>query len=260
MKFGRFEHKGNAAYGVVEEGIVYAVKGSIFGEWEKQGAIGRFDELKALVPCEPEKVLGIGPNYRRPEREFPDQEPQIFIKPMTSLIGDGDPIIYPWMSEWVVPESELAVVIGRKAKNVPVDRALEYVFGYTCANDVTAKDLMRKERLMAGRSKIFDSFCPLGPVIATDIDGNDLALGARVNGQVVSSSRTSKMVWKVEEVVSFISCVMTLVPGDAILLANPTALPDVKAGDVVEVEIEGIGVLRNPVVASTDRPVCWEKS
>lgn len=258
MKFGRFEHKGKAVYSVVEEGIVYAVRGSIFEEWEKKEAIGRFDELRALVPCEPTKVFGLGLNWKKPGREL-QPAPGLFLKPHTALVGNGDPIVVPWMSELVVHEPEMAIVIGKKAKNVPVDQAAEYVFGYTCANDVTARDIQQTDRLRAGRSKIFDTFCPLGPVIATDIDGNDLALSARVNGELGPSGRTSELQFDVEEIVSFISCVVTLLPGDVILSAAP-GVGEVKPGDVVEIEVENIGVLRNPVVASTSGPVRWKRS
>jgi 2-keto-4-pentenoate hydratase/2-oxohepta-3-ene-1,7-dioic acid hydratase in catechol pathway len=258
MRFGRFIHQEQAVYGVVEHGIVYAVEGSVFHRPQRREAIGRVDELRSLVPCEPQKVLAIGPNFQHPGAPFPDQEPQIFIKPGTSLIGSGDPIRYPWMSEDVIHEPELAVVMGRKAKNVPVDRALDCVCGYTCANDVTARDFFAKDRVVAGRSKIFDSFCPLGPLVVTGIDGNDLSICARVNGQVQVTGHTSQMKWRVEEVVSFISCVATLLPGDVILMAAP-GIGALGPGDIVEVEIEGIGVLTNPVSPSEDRPVRWQQ-
>jgi 2-keto-4-pentenoate hydratase/2-oxohepta-3-ene-1,7-dioic acid hydratase in catechol pathway len=257
MRFGRFVHQGEAVYGLIEQDIVYGLEGSIFEQPSRRDPIGRVGEVRCLVPCEPQKVLAIGPNFRHPGAVFPDQEPQIFIKPGTSLIASGDPIRYPWMSEDVIHEPELAVVMGRKARNVPVDEALAYVCGYTCANDVTAKDFFAKDRVVAGRSKIFDSFCPLGPSVVTDIDGNDLAIDARVNGQLQVSGHTSQMRWRVEEVVSFISCVMTLLPGDLILMAAPGIGP-LQPGDVVEVEIEGIGVLSNPVLSGEEGPVRWQ--
>jgi 2-keto-4-pentenoate hydratase/2-oxohepta-3-ene-1,7-dioic acid hydratase in catechol pathway len=161
------------------------------------------------------------------------------------------------MTQDLIHEPELAVVIGSTARNVPVDQALDYVWGYTCANDVTARDLFTRERVMAGRSKMFDSFCPLGPLVATGIDGNNLSLCARVNGKLIVSGHTSQMHWRVEEVVSFISCVITLQPGDVILMAAP-GVGVLEPGDVVEVEIESIGVLTNPVLPSVEQPVSWQ--
>lgn len=257
MKVGGFEEQGRAVYGLIEGDTVWAAEGSVFEKPEKGKVIGRLSELKALVPCEPTKILGVSVNYRRPGIEFEVEDPQIFLKPLTTLIGNGAPIVCPWMSEWVIYEPELAVVIGKKAKDVPVHKALDHVLGYTCANDVTAKDLGQVDRLGIGRAKIFDTFCPLGPVIATEVDGNDLPICVRINGQLGTSSRTSKMIHRVEEVVSFISCVTTLLPADVILLGTPgTGL--LHPGDVVEVEIEGIGVLRNPVVASKGSRVPWQ--
>jgi len=267
MRLGRFLYQGQAVYGLVEDGTVYAVagghaslaaEGSIFKEPNRGPAIGHIDQLKVLVPCQPGKVLAIGPNFHHPGREFPDQEPQIFIKPDTSLIGSGDPIMIPWMSQDVIHEPELAVVMGSRTANVSIDEALDHVLGYTCANDVTAKDWFARDRVMAGRSKIFDTFCPLGPVIATDVAGDNLGLSARVNGELQVTGHTSSMVWSVAEVVSFISCILTLHPGDVILMAAPGIGP-LQPGDVVEVEIEGIGILRNPVVATDHRPVRWQK-
>lgn len=259
MKFGRFEEQSKPVYGLIEGDTVWAVEGSIFEKPGKGKVIGLLSELEALVPCEPTKILAIGWNYRRSDIEFEVEVPQLFLKPLTTLIGNGDPIIWPWMSQQVICAPELAVVIGRKAKDVPVDRALDHVLGYTCANDVTAQDLSQEDRLRTGRPKIFDTFCPLGPVIATGVDGNDLAICWRINGQRGPSSRTSKMIRRVEEVVSFVSCVTALLPGDVILLGSPGMAP-LHPGDVVEVEIEGIGVLRNSVVASENKPVRWQLS
>jgi len=269
MRVGRFEVHGKPVFGLIEGDTVWAAEGSVFESPEKESlrfpscrkgrVIGRFSELKALVPCEPTKILAIGRNYRRADIDIQAEPPQVFMKPLTTLVGGGDPIVYPWMSQRVIYEPELAVVMGKRTRNVPVDRVLDHVFGYTCANDVTAKDLNVSDRLGAGRAKIFDTFCPLGPVIATGIDGNDLAICGRLNGQPGPSSRTSHMIRRVEEVVSFISCVTTLLPGDVVLFATP-GTQEVHPDDVVEVEIEGIGVLRNPVVASASGPVRWQLS
>ena len=257
MIIGRFEHQGKPVYGVVEGDMVWAVEGSVFEKPARGEAIGQFSELRVLVPCEPPKILGLGQNYRMTGRT-PDKEPQFFVRVHTTLNGCDDPIVLPWISQSVAYEPELAVVIGRKAKDVPVDSALSYVFGYTCANDLTEKG-HQEERLRATRSKNFDTFCPLGPVIVTDLDANDLAICARVNGDVQVSSRTSGMICKVPEIVSYMSCLMTLLPGDVILTSAPGA-GKLQPGDVVEVEIEGIGMLRNPVVGSKGEPVRWQLS
>jgi 2-keto-4-pentenoate hydratase/2-oxohepta-3-ene-1,7-dioic acid hydratase in catechol pathway len=187
----------------------------------------------------------------------PDKEPQFFFKAHSTLVGPEDPIVLPWMSEEVVHEPELAIVIGTRAKNVSVDRALGHVLGYTCANDVTARDFQQKDRLATGRTKNFDTFCPLGPLIVSALDPEDLEVCARINGRLGCCGRTSQLIWTVPELVSFLSCVMTLLPGDVVLTAAP-GIDALHPGDVAEVEIEGIGVLRNPVVASKDRPVRWQ--
>ena len=256
MKFGRFIHEGRAVYGMVEEGMVYVKEGSIFEEPRKGEAIGLYKDLEVSLPCEPTKVVGIARNYRSTGKN--DPAPQFFFASRNTWIASGESIVLPWMSESVGHEPELAVVMGKQAKNVPVDRALDYVLGYTCANDVTERHFFRKDRVGAGRSKSFDTFCPLGPVIAAGIDGNDLAICARVNDKLEVSSRTSQMVFKVEEVVSFLSCVMTLFPGDVIMMSAP-GITALNPGDVVEIEIEGIGILRNPVEATTYKPVRWRK-
>jgi 2-keto-4-pentenoate hydratase/2-oxohepta-3-ene-1,7-dioic acid hydratase in catechol pathway len=257
--FGRFNDKGKPVYGLIEGDTVWAVKGSIFARPEKGRIIGQWGQLKALPPCEPTKILAIGWNYSRPDIEVGVEAPQMFLKPLTALIGNRDPIVYPWMSKRVVYAPELAVVISRKAKDIPVDKAPDFILGYTCANDIAAQDLSQTDRLHTGRPKIFDTFCPLGPVIAMEVDGNDLAICGRLNGQLGPSSHTSKMIRRVEEIVSFASCVTTLLPGDVILLGSPgmgAMYPD----DIVEVEIEGIGILRNPVAAQENRPVRWQGS
>lgn len=257
MRFGRFEDKGKPAYALIEGDTVWEIKGSIFARPEKGRIIGHLDQLKALPPCEPTKILAIGWNYPRSDIEFGVEAPQMFLKPSTALIGNGEPIVCPWMSQKVVYAPELAVVISRKAKDIPVDRAPDYMLGYTCANDIAAQDLSQTDRLHTGRPKIFDTFCPLGPVIATEVAGNDLAICGRRNGQLGPSSHTSKMIRRVEEIVSFASCVTTLLPGDVILLGSPGMGP-VYPADIVEVEIEGIGILRNPVAAPENRSVRWQ--
>jgi 2-keto-4-pentenoate hydratase/2-oxohepta-3-ene-1,7-dioic acid hydratase in catechol pathway len=174
-------------------------------------------------------------------------EPMVFLKPSTAVVGPGEPIVIPWQSEHVEHEAELAVVIGRLCRNVPEEAVPDVVLGYTCANDVTARDLQRTDGQW-GRAKGFDSFCPLGPWIQTDLDVADARIRGSVNGIVRQDGSTADMVRTVPELVSWISGVMTLLPGDVILTGTPAGVGPIVAGDTVTVEIDGIGVLANPVL------------
>jgi 2-keto-4-pentenoate hydratase/2-oxohepta-3-ene-1,7-dioic acid hydratase in catechol pathway len=206
--------------------------------------------VRLLAPVLPTKIVAVGRNYADHAAEMgnpvPD-EPVIFLKPSTAVIGPGEAIRVPRGVGRVDHEGELAVVIGRLAKNVPVEDAGTAVFGFTCANDVTARDLQKKDGQW-GRAKGFDTFCPLGPVISTDVDPIDIHLAVRVNGDVRQSASTTDMVHGVGTVVSFVSRVMTLLPGDVILTGTPSGVGPLAHGDTVEVDIEGIGVLANVVV------------
>ncbi len=198
----------------------------------------------------PSKIVAVGLNYRDHAEELKmalQKNPVIFMKPSTSVIGDGDDIIYPPQVKELHYEAELGVVIGKKAKDVPVKDALAYVAGYTCANDVTAREQQREDGQWT-RSKSYDTFCPLGPKIVKDLDPNDLDIKLYLNSEVRQSSNTKNMIFRVEELISFISGVMTLLPGDVIITGTPTGVGEMKRGDTVEVEIEGIGKLKNRVV------------
>ncbi len=212
------------------------------------------DAVRLLAPVIPRsKVVGVGRNYADHAAEMGGDvpaEPLVFLKPNTTVIGPGDPIALPAQSAEVHYEGELAVVIGRLCRDVPIERVAEVVVGYTCANDVTARDLQRRDGQW-WRAKGFDTFCPLGPylVIGLDLDqAGDLALTTRRDGEVVQSARTSQMVHGIAELVAFISSAMTLLPGDVILTGTPAGVGPISAGQRVEVEIEGIGVLSNPAV------------
>jgi 2-keto-4-pentenoate hydratase/2-oxohepta-3-ene-1,7-dioic acid hydratase in catechol pathway len=178
----------------------------------------------------------------------PPAEPVLFLKPSTSVIGPGAPIVYPALSRQVDYEGELAVVIGRLCRDVPVDRANDVVLGYTCANDVTARDLQRSDGQWS-RAKGFDTFCPLGPWIDTEVDPSDLAISTAVNGETKQDARTSLLLHDTGELIAYVSAVMTLLPGDVILTGTPAGVGHVVAGDEISVTIEGIGTLSNPVVA-----------
>jgi 2-keto-4-pentenoate hydratase/2-oxohepta-3-ene-1,7-dioic acid hydratase in catechol pathway len=200
----------------------------------------------------PSKVLGIGRNYAAHAREMgaePPTDPVLFLKPSTGVVGPGEPVRLPGLSDRVDHEAELAVVIGRLVREVPVERALEAVLGYTCGNDVTARDLQATDGQWT-RSKGFDTFCPLGPWIETELDPADLLVECRVDGELRQSARTSDLLHGVAELVAYVSSVMTLLPGDVLLTGTPEGVGPLVAGQTVEVSVQGVGVLRNPVVAA----------
>ena len=197
----------------------------------------------------PSKIVAVGRNYADHAKELGNEappEPNIFMKAPTTLLLPGGTIVRPPQSQRVDYEGELAIVIGERARNVPAAQWREVVMGFTCANDVTARDLQKKD-VQFTRAKSFDTFCPLGPHIETELDPSDLAIVTRVNGQIKQNSRTSKMIFNCGTIVEFITSVMTLLPGDVILTGTPEGVGPLSAGDTVEVEIEGIGTLRNVV-------------
>lgn len=201
------------------------------------------------------KIVAVGKNYREHAAEFgtvaPEDEPMLFLKAPSALIRDGGEIVLPPESQRVDYEGELALVIGRRIKSWPQEQWLSALAGVCCANDVTARDLQKKDRQFA-RSKSFDTFCPVGPAIVPGFDVSDLAIQTRVNGVVRQSARTSDMVFSPAFLVAYISRMMTLYPGDLILTGTPAGVGPLAPGDLVEVEIERIGVLRNPVAAASD--------
>jgi 2-keto-4-pentenoate hydratase/2-oxohepta-3-ene-1,7-dioic acid hydratase in catechol pathway len=214
--------------------------------------VAALDEVQLLAPCEPSKILAVGLNYAAHASEHgfqtPD-EPIFFLKPSSAVVGPGAAIVYPGhLSEHVDHEAELAAVIGRRARRVSPSEALGHVLGFTCANDVTARDLQRRDGQWT-RSKSFDTFGPLGPWIETDLDVTDLQITCHVNGELRQSSRTSQMLFGVDELIARASAVMTLEPGDVILTGTPDGVNSLNVGDRVTVEIEGIGRLENEVVA-----------
>lgn len=197
----------------------------------------------------PTKIIAIGLNYLDHAKELNmdiPEYPLIFMKPPTAVIGDREAIVYPIQTQELHYEGELGIVIGKKARNVSEEEAKRYIAGYTCANDVTARDLQRMDGQWT-RSKSFDTFCPLGPRIVKDIDPTSLAITTRVNGVTKQKSNTNQMIFNAYKLVSFISAIMTLMPGDVISTGTPPGVGELRLGDVVEVEIEEIGVLTNPV-------------
>ena len=251
MKYIRYENLGICDYGILkEDGQVYQLADSPFEKIEIMINVGHISEIHLLSPIKPGKIIGIARStYSQAKQrgwEIPD-EPELFLKPPSSVIGPGDFIKLPPQSEQVVHESELAIVIGKTAKHVTMEKAREYILGFTCANDVTAKDLMLKDRL-AARSKGFDSFCPLGPVIVDKFLDSDTRILCRVNGETRQDTKISDYVFSPEKLVCAISEIMTLYPGDVLLCGSPAGVAPLKHGDVVDVEIKGIGVLSNPVI------------
>lgn len=251
MKIVRFKTGDDIAYGLAEAGGVTVYRGSPFVAWEPTETLVPWEVVHLLSPVIPSKVVAVGRNYVDHASEVGVEVPTvpiIFLKPATSVIGPDAPVVHPPDSNDVQHEAELAVVVGRVARNVAAEDAGQFIFGYTAANDVTARDLQRRDGQWA-RAKGFDTFCPLGPMIETELDPLErLAVICRVNGEVRQAGFTSDMVFGVAELFEFISRVMTLLPGDVILTGTPSGISTVVPGDVMEVEVDGIGTLANPVV------------
>jgi len=260
VRIARVSYQSEVAFAVVPgsgtedpdpEASVEVIAGHPFGEIELSGLVLPMSEVRLLAPVLPSKVIAVGRNYAAHAAEMGGEvpaEPMIFLKPSTSVIGPEAPIRLPAASSQVEHEAELAVVIGRLCSDVPRERVGEVVLGYACANDVTARDLQRTDGQW-GRAKGFDTFCPLGPWIETDLEPGDLAIECTVDQEVRQSSRTSLLVHDVPHLVSWISAVMTLLPGDVILTGTPAGVGPLAEDDVVTVTIEGIGSLTNEVIA-----------
>lgn len=250
MKIVRFAHGHKRDYGILQEDGIQGISGSPFDDFKKLHISYRISDVRLLAPCVPTKIVALGVNYRSHGEEMahePPTEPLIFLKPPTSVIGPEDKIIYPEMSSRVDYEGELGVIIKTVTKNVSEEEAKSCILGYTCLNDVTARDLQSKDKQWT-RAKGFDTFCPIGPCIETEVDPRDLSLGTYLNGEMKQYTRTSQMIFGVFETVSFVSHVMTLLPGDVIATGTTSGIGPMKPGDTVEVKIEGIGTLRNYVV------------
>ena len=247
-KYARFSISGSPSkYGLIEDDVIIEIDGDIFTEFKVTEKKYSIKNVKILAPCFPSKVVAVGLNYIDHAKELcmkAPEEPILFMKPSTSVIGPNDNIIYPKMSRRVDYEAELAVVIKDKTKNVKPEEAHTHIFGYTCLNDVTARDLQKKDGQWT-RAKSFDTFCPIGPYIVTDINPDNLKIALFLNGQLKQSSFTSNLIFNVQKLVSFISKVMTLFPGDIITTGTPSGIGPLKRGDKVEVVIEKVGRLRN---------------
>jgi len=250
-RFVRFEADGAARYGRLGKNTIRSIEGDIFAEFKTGNEEYDPSNVRLLPPCRPGKIIALGLNYRDHARElgFPiPDEPLIFLKPGTAVIGPDSSIMYPRMSKRVDYEAELGVVIGKRARFVPQDKAYDYILGYTCVNDVTARDLQRKD-VQFTRSKSFDTFAPIGPCIARGMDPSHLKVESYLNGELRQSSHTGNLIYGVAELVSFISEVMTLLPGDIIATGTPSGIGPMVPGDVIEIVVESIGTLRNTVKA-----------
>jgi 2-keto-4-pentenoate hydratase/2-oxohepta-3-ene-1,7-dioic acid hydratase in catechol pathway len=251
VRIARYSHDGEVKFGVVEGGDLADIMGHPFGPITFSGERRAISSVRLLPPVLPSKVVAIGKNYAEHASEMggdvPEQ-PLVFLKPSTSVVGSGDTIAYPPSSSRVDYEGELAVVIGRLCRDVPESRAMEVVFGYSCANDVTARDQQATDGQWS-RAKGYDSFCPLGPWIETEVTPDDLRVTTTLNGEVKQDGRTSQLVHRIPSLVTYITACMTLLPGDVILTGTPAGVGPMQIGDEVSVEIEGIGRLSNRVVA-----------
>ncbi len=256
MRIARFAGDDDPRFGVVgeEDGVptIAVLKGDpLYAGFELTGQKVKVEDVRLLAPVIPRsKVIGIGKNYAAHAAEMGGEAPEtplVFLKPNTSVIGPGDPVFYPEQSREVHYEGELAVVIGRICKDVSPEDATKVVFGYTVANDVTARDLQKSDGQWA-RAKGFDTFCPLGPWIETNLDPADLRVTTTVNGETKQDGRTSDMVHKIPDLIAYVSSFMTLLPGDVLLTGTPEGVGPVQPGDSVSITIEGLGTLTNPVV------------
>jgi len=249
MRLARFQIGGREACGVVQDGEIQELGGNFFDSLMIRTATHYLADVNLLAPCKPSKIVAVGLNYQNHAHElgFPIPEnPIIFLKPPTSVIGPGGRIIFPAMSNHIDYEAELGIVIKSTTHCISSEEAVSHILGYTCANDITARDLQKRDGQWT-RSKSFDTFCPLGPWIETDLDPGNLLVEAYLNGKCMQSSRTSQCIFPVDHVVSFISQVMTLHPGDLIITGTPAGVGPMKHGDEIEVRIEGIGSLLNHV-------------
>ena len=258
MRIARFSNDDEPRFGLIgddagSEVLAVLVGDPLYVGFELTGEKVPLEDVRLLAPVIPRsKVVGIGRNYAEHAAELANEvpgEPLVFLKPNTSVVGPDDAIVYPEQTQDLHYEGELAVVIGRICRDVPVEDVAKVVHGYTVGNDVTARDLQKKDGQWA-RAKGFDSFCPLGPWIETDLDVNDLAVRTLVGDEVRQDGRTSQMVFDVPTLVSYVSSFMTLLPGDVLLTGTPAGVGPMQVGDRVSVTVEGIGTLANRVVAA----------
>ena len=251
----RIELKGSSVYALRddEENTWYRLSGDLFGEFGR-GQVIEGGEFRLLAPVRPSKIVAVGLNYRDHAKEMNKplpEEPLIFLKPSSAIIGHGDAIVLPPTAGRVDYEAELGIVIGRRAKSVPAEIASDYILGLTCVNDVTARELQAKD-VQYTRAKGFDTFAPIGPCIVTGLDGSALDVESWVNGERRQASNTRELIFGLRQLVAFVSGVMTLLPGDVIATGTPSGVGPLTAGDQVVIKVEQVGELSSQVVAKSD--------
>ena len=249
MKIIRFESDQNTFMGELKGEKIHVLTGNL-SSLKAEEKIFDLQKVRLLVPCQPTKIIAVGKNYLEHIKEFSGEtpkEPILFMKPPTALLPTEGDIIYPEMARRVDYEAELGVVMKAKAKGISPEEVEKHILGYTCVNDVTARDLQKKDGQWT-RAKSFDTFAPIGPWIVTDLNPFDLKIESALNGELRQSGRTSQMLFNIRELISFISRVMTLEPGDVVATGTPSGIGPMRRGDFIEVTIEGIGTLRNRVV------------
>jgi 2-keto-4-pentenoate hydratase/2-oxohepta-3-ene-1,7-dioic acid hydratase in catechol pathway len=250
MKIIRYKTGEMTEYGLLKGDSVQAIRGTPFRRLETTGATYKLSEVKLLPPCVPSKIAALGLNYQEHAQELKmntTAAPLVFLKPPTAIIGPEDNIIYPMSSKQVDYEGELGVVIKKRTRHVTESEALDYVLGYTCVNDVTARDIQSID-VQWTRAKSFDTFCPIGPCIETDLNPDNAQIETYLNGELKQKGNTKHLIHHVRKLICFISDFMTLLPGDVISTGTPSGIGPMKRGDTVEVRIQGIGTLRNHVL------------
>lgn len=249
MRFARFRYNNKILYGLLENEAALIIEGDPFSGFKRTAQTVPLNSIRLLAPCEPSKIVAVGVNYSDHAAEFKKElpkEPLLFLKPSTATLDPGEPIRLPPRSRRVDYEGELAVVIRKRAARIGAEESPEFILGYTCLNDVTARDLQKEDGQWT-RAKGFDTFAPLGPWIVTDISPDNLKIESYLNGERRQSASTAQLIFKVPALVSFISQVMTLLPGDVIATGTPAGVGPLKSGDTIDVVIDGIGRLTNPV-------------
>ncbi len=254
MKFARFVHQESTHLGILRGDDIEVIQGSLFEEYRPTGTCYPLKDVRLLPPVTPTKIICIAHNYRGLIQEIGEKfpaEPVFFLKPPSCLIGPEDPIVFPAGAERVIYEGELALVIKHKMKDVPQEEALSHVLGCTCFNDVTERAMIEKNQLDLTPAKGFDTFGPIGPYLVTDVDPNNLELATYLNGRRMQDDSTKNCIFRIEYILHYLSRIMTLCPGDIVSTGTPQGIASMKPGDVVEVEIEGVGRLRNPVISKS---------
>lgn len=254
MRYVRFAREGQNCWGIlVQDEVIQPLTAAPYLQGVPKGPTVTLQAVRLLAPCEPSKIVAVGKNYRDHVKEFDGTVPEtpiLFIKPSTSVNDPDGPIILPpaSLAQRIDYEGELALVIGKRASRISAADAPGYILGYTCLNDVTARDIQKKD-IQWTRAKGFDGFAPIGPLLTDEVDPDNLLIQTRLNGIIVQESSTSQLIWPVNELVAFISEAMTLLPGDVITTGTPAGVGPMQDGDRVEISIEGIGLLRSQAQA-----------